>query len=104
MAAWRGAGERSPSRTVERKERSSRARIAGDRNEIEAGVMDQFIGTMPVAEKQRFDVARLDTYLRAQVEGFAGSLEVEQFKGGVQSDLSAERRRQALCDAHQARA
>jgi len=44
--------------------------------------MDQFIGTMPVAEKQRFDVARLETYLRAQVEGFAGSLEVEQFKGG----------------------
>jgi len=44
--------------------------------------MDQFIGTMPVAEKQRFDVARLEAYLRAQVEGFAGSLEVEQFKGG----------------------
>ena len=44
--------------------------------------MDQFIGTMPVAEKQRFDVARLGTYLRAHVEGFSGALEVEQFKGG----------------------
>lgn len=44
--------------------------------------MDQFIGTMPVAEKQRFDVARLENYLRAHVEGFAGSLEVEQFRGG----------------------
>ncbi len=44
--------------------------------------MDQFIGTMPVAEKQRFDVASLETYLRAHVEGYAGSLEVEQFKGG----------------------
>jgi aminoglycoside phosphotransferase (APT) family kinase protein len=44
--------------------------------------MDQFIGTMPVTEKQRFDVARLEAYLRAHVEGFAGSVEVEQFKGG----------------------
>jgi len=44
--------------------------------------MDQFIGTMPVAEKQRFDVARLETYLRAHVDGFSGALEVEQFKGG----------------------
>ena len=44
--------------------------------------MEQFIGTKPVAEKQRFDVARLEAYMRAHVEGFAGSLEVEQFKGG----------------------
>ena len=44
--------------------------------------MEQFIGTKPVAEKQRFDVARLEIFLRAHVQGFAGSLEVEQFKGG----------------------
>ena len=44
--------------------------------------MEQFVGTMPVAEKQRFDVARLEAYLRAHVDGFSGSLEVEQFKGG----------------------
>ena len=44
--------------------------------------MDQFIGTMPVAEKQRFDVARLESYLLAHVDGFSGKLEVEQFKGG----------------------
>ena len=44
--------------------------------------MEQFVGTMPVAEKQRFDVARLEAYLRAHVDGYAGSLEVEQFKGG----------------------
>ena len=44
--------------------------------------MDQFIGTMPVAEKQRFDVARLETYLRAHVKGYSGALDVEQFKGG----------------------
>ena len=36
--------------------------------------MEQFIGTKPVAEKQRFDVARLETYLRAHVEGFSGTL------------------------------
>src|SRR3972149_10461788 len=44
--------------------------------------MDHFIGTMPVAEKQRFDVVRLEDYLRAHVDGFSGTLEVEQFKGG----------------------
>ena len=44
--------------------------------------MEQFIGTKPVAEQQRFDVARLEAYLRAHVDGYAGSLEVEQFKGG----------------------
>ncbi|MBE0624071.1 MAG: phosphotransferase [Burkholderiales bacterium] len=44
--------------------------------------MDHFIGTMPVAEKQRFDVARLEAYMRAHVEGYEGSLEAEQFKGG----------------------
>jgi len=44
--------------------------------------MEHFIGTMPVAEKQRFDVARLEAYMRAHVEGYAGSLEAEQFKGG----------------------
>ena len=44
--------------------------------------MEQFIGTKPVAEKQRFDVAGLETYLRAHVDGYSGALEVEQFKGG----------------------
>ena len=43
---------------------------------------EQFVGTMPVAEKNRFDVARLEDYLRQHVEGFKGPLEVEQFKGG----------------------
>src|SRR5512140_412684 len=46
------------------------------------GLMEQFIGTMPVAEKQRFDVARLESYLLAHVDGFSGALQVEQFKGG----------------------
>ena len=41
-----------------------------------------FTGTMPVAERQRFDVAALASYLRGHVDGFAGPLSVEQFKGG----------------------
>ena len=43
---------------------------------------DQFVGTMPVQEKHRFDIANLERYLHTHVEGFSGSLEVEQFKGG----------------------
>jgi len=43
---------------------------------------EQFVGTMPVQERHRFDVAHLERYLRANVEGFAGPLAVEQFKGG----------------------
>jgi aminoglycoside phosphotransferase (APT) family kinase protein len=43
---------------------------------------DDFIGTMPVQERHRFDTERLIAYMRAHVDGFAGPLEVEQFKGG----------------------
>ena len=43
---------------------------------------DEFIGTMPVQERHRFDTERLDAYMRAHVAGFAGPLEVAQFKGG----------------------
>src|SRR5512141_1379594 len=43
---------------------------------------DDFIGTMPVPERHRFDVTSLERYLREHVEGFSGKLEVEQFKGG----------------------
>lgn len=43
---------------------------------------EQFIGTMEVQEKQRFDVEALHAYLRNNVEGFEGRLAVEQFKGG----------------------
>jgi aminoglycoside phosphotransferase (APT) family kinase protein len=41
-----------------------------------------FSGTKEVAERLRFDVGRLEAYLREQVKGFAGPLEVSQFKGG----------------------
>jgi aminoglycoside phosphotransferase (APT) family kinase protein len=39
-------------------------------------------GTMPVQERHRFDLAKLERYLREHVAGFSGPLTVEQFKGG----------------------
>jgi aminoglycoside phosphotransferase (APT) family kinase protein len=41
-----------------------------------------FSGTKEVAERLRFDVARLDSHLRDRVKGFAGPVAVRQFKGG----------------------
>jgi aminoglycoside phosphotransferase (APT) family kinase protein len=41
-----------------------------------------FSGTKEVAEPLRFDVARLEAYLREHVAGFAGPIVVSQFKGG----------------------
>ena len=61
--------------------------------------MEQFVGTKPVAEAQRFDVASLESYMRARVEGYSGKLEVEQFKGGQSNPtyrLSAGGRRYAM--------
>jgi aminoglycoside phosphotransferase (APT) family kinase protein len=43
---------------------------------------DQFSGTMPVAERHRFDLPTLAEYLQDRIEGFAGPLQAEQFKGG----------------------
>jgi len=43
---------------------------------------EEFIGTMPVQERHRFDVERLAQYLSANIEGFAGPLQVGQFEGG----------------------
>lgn len=42
----------------------------------------EFAGTMAVQDKQRFDVGALEAWMRAHVAGFAGPLEVEQFRGG----------------------
>jgi aminoglycoside phosphotransferase (APT) family kinase protein len=39
-------------------------------------------GTRPVAENQKFDVAALEAWLAANIEGFKGPLTIEQFKGG----------------------
>jgi aminoglycoside phosphotransferase (APT) family kinase protein len=43
---------------------------------------EKFSGTMPVREQHQMDVASLQRYMEAHVEGFSGTLEVEQFKGG----------------------
>jgi aminoglycoside phosphotransferase (APT) family kinase protein len=43
---------------------------------------DEFVGTMPVQDKHRFDEASLAQYMRGHVDGFSGDLAVTQFKGG----------------------
>ena len=43
---------------------------------------EAYLGTRPVAEAHRFDVAALERYMREHVEGFGGTLAAEQFKGG----------------------
>ncbi|MBA3676490.1 MAG: phosphotransferase [Sphingosinicella sp.] len=39
-------------------------------------------GTREVRDAHRFDVSRLDGWLRQNIEGYEGPLQVEQFKGG----------------------
>ncbi|HEY0113089.1 MAG TPA: phosphotransferase [Allosphingosinicella sp.] len=39
-------------------------------------------GTIEVREAHRFDTAALENWMRQEVEGFEGPLEVEQFRGG----------------------
>ncbi len=41
-----------------------------------------FSGTKEVAERLRFDVERLESYLGEHVKGFAGPIRLSQFKGG----------------------
>jgi aminoglycoside phosphotransferase (APT) family kinase protein len=43
---------------------------------------DKFIGTRPVAPQHAFDIPKLTQFMRDNVEGFSGELQVEQFKGG----------------------
>jgi aminoglycoside phosphotransferase (APT) family kinase protein len=60
---------------------------------------EQFDGTMPVAERHRFDAAALARYLGANVAGFGGELAVEQFRGGQSNPtylLSAGGRRYVM--------
>src|SRR5665213_790260 len=45
-------------------------------------MFEEFEGTMPVVEQQRFDWSALERYLAAHIEDFQGPLTVEQFKGG----------------------
>src|SRR5690348_1447861 len=41
-----------------------------------------FSGTREVAERLRFEVARLESYLASHLPDFAGPIRVSQFKGG----------------------
>ena len=43
---------------------------------------ETFAGTEPVRERHKFDAARLEDWMRANVDGFRGSLSVDQFRGG----------------------
>ena len=42
----------------------------------------EFSGTKDVEERHRFNEANLDKWMRENVEGYAGPLQVSQFKGG----------------------
>ncbi|MDE2396617.1 MAG: phosphotransferase family protein, partial [Burkholderiales bacterium] len=44
--------------------------------------MEQFTGTRPVSASHAFDAAALEAWLQRELPGFAGPLEIEQFKGG----------------------
>ena len=60
---------------------------------------EEFMGTMPVSERQKFDVEALQDYMRTHVEGFSGTLAIEQFKGGQSNPtfkLSADGRHYVL--------
>jgi aminoglycoside phosphotransferase (APT) family kinase protein len=43
---------------------------------------EKFTGTRPITEQDAFDTASLAAWMRTHVEGFAGELQVEKFKGG----------------------
>lgn len=47
-----------------------------------AAAEEAFSGVKPVEDRHRFDEARLEAWMRENVEGFAGPLTVRQFKGG----------------------
>jgi aminoglycoside phosphotransferase (APT) family kinase protein len=49
---------------------------------MSGGAQQANAGTTPVREGYRFDEAALSRWMEANVEGFAGPLTVEQFKGG----------------------
>ena len=43
---------------------------------------EEFMGTKPVAERQKVDLGTLSDYMHKHVDGFTGDLQIEQFKGG----------------------
>src|SRR5262249_52469919 len=78
-------GDRKRPLRAGRKSTCDRARLAGllqCRNMIGSERQSAFSGTREVAERLRFDVARLETYLTEQLPDFAGPILASQFKGG----------------------
>src|SRR5262249_13115793 len=71
----------SASRTVRTRCIATRSAVWSSVNTPDMSA-EEFAGTMPVSERQRFDEAALVRYLRAQLEGFATLAKVEQFRGG----------------------
>jgi aminoglycoside phosphotransferase (APT) family kinase protein len=45
-------------------------------------MFEEYMGTKPVSERQKFDIGAMQEYMRQHVDGFSGELVVEQFKGG----------------------
>jgi len=45
-------------------------------------MFEDFMGTKPVSERQKFDIGALQAYMREHIDGFSGELTIEQFKGG----------------------
>jgi aminoglycoside phosphotransferase (APT) family kinase protein len=43
---------------------------------------EEFMGTKPVAERQKVDLGALSDYMHKHVDGFTSDLQIEQFKGG----------------------
>ncbi len=56
--------------------------MTGSQNKRRIDKQSDFTGTKDVADALRFDVARLEQYLAANIAGFSGPLTVHQFKGG----------------------
>jgi aminoglycoside phosphotransferase (APT) family kinase protein len=46
------------------------------------GPVEAYVGTMPVPERHRVDAVRLEKYLRQYIPDLAGTLSIEQFRGG----------------------
>lgn len=44
--------------------------------------MSTYANTVPVMERHRFDIASLDRYFTAHLEGYRGGLDVRQFDSG----------------------
>jgi len=45
-------------------------------------MFEEFMGTMPVSERQKFDTGALRAYMQQHIGPIKGELQVEQFKGG----------------------